>query len=100
MKQLFSARQGDIYFSQIDKIPLGTKKVVSGVISHSDNTNHTHRLIGGVLTVKEGKQYTKVIKKATVVHNEHRTITLPKGLYEVRRQREYTKENMSRLVQD
>lgn len=94
-------RQGDLNFLEVSSIPKGVKKVATGVITHSDSTSHTHRLVGGVLfQTKDGKQYADVKTKATVKHEEHGAITLSKGYWEIRRQREYTMKDATKIVVD
>ena len=50
-----------------------------------------HKLVNGTLyeDPKNGMYIEIKEEKATVTHNEHRTITLEKGLYTVKKQREY-----------
>lgn len=44
--------------------------------------------------------FTSNSSPARIVHEEHRTLTLPRGLYEVVRQREYVSPEEDRLVFD
>lgn len=84
-------RQGDILFVPIKQIPFGLKKKSNNVIAEGEKTGHKHVLEGGILL--DGPVAGMFInvegEKATVTHNEHKAITLPKGNYQVKRQREY-----------
>lgn len=104
-------RQGDVYMITNNEavvyglvktkdIPKRMKKVVSGIITHSDHTSHTHKLVGGTLFQGKDKQYISVGKKATVQHEEHKYLTLSKGKYIVIRQREFHTKDMSKIVVD
>ena len=84
-------RQGDILFVRAKSIPKGLKVKAGGVIAEGEKTGHMHRLVDGTLydDAKLGMFIEVKAEKASVTHNEHKTITLEKGLYTVKRQREY-----------
>jgi hypothetical protein len=98
-------RQGDILLVPVEEIPEGLKDVPreSGrmVLAHGEATGHAHVLEGEAKFLAsdlEGR-FLLVEENAELVHDEHDTITVPPGGYEVRRQREYEPEE-SRLVAD
>lgn len=94
-------RQGDLLITKIDSLPKNLKKVIDGVILRGESTGHKHQLIGGdVFTDKSGLLYLALSKNGEVVHEEHGAIKLPKGLYAVKRQREYTNQDATKLVVD
>lgn len=94
-------RHGDLLLERIDSIPKAAKKRNSDVILEGEATGHAHRLIGGAVLDLEGQAFVTVPKTATVVHEEHNTITLPPGDYAVIRQREYNPyERAARNVAD
>ncbi len=94
-------RQGDILVIKIDKLPKGLKKVLDGVLVRGEVTGHSHKLVdGGVFKDKNGLLYLVVAKKALLKHEEHKSISLGKGLYKVLRQREYTNKDAVRIVVD
>ena len=93
-------RQGDVLITTIQKIPKGTKKVLNGVILYGESSGHAHRLVGGDVLTKGDAMFLKVTKKGTIVHDEHKSITLKKGLYGVTRQREYLTKDMTKVVVD
>jgi len=91
-KETLNVRQGDLCLFKIDKLPEGltetnTKILVSG--SHG----HHH-------TINKGKVYLKpvdtyvfgylVAKDTTIDHEEHGGMKLTDGIYELRKQQEFT----------
>ncbi|RYD72011.1 MAG: hypothetical protein EOP84_23900 [Verrucomicrobiaceae bacterium] len=77
------------------------RKSHSHVLAQGEATGHAHRLAkteaGEVFTV-DGQMFIDVIEEsATIVHEEHGPITLPRGCYEVRIQREYTPQGIRRV---
>lgn len=91
-------RQGDVLIARIDEIPDGLHPVPmeSGrvVLAHGEVTGHAHAVEGPVQFLAADvaeleRAFLRVEQEAQVVHEEHDTIVLPPGDYEVRRQREY-----------
>ena len=87
-------RQGDILFVKIDVLPESLAAKDDGVIALGEQTGHKHLLVyGSLLTDKQNNMFITVTSElATIKHEEHRAITLPKGLYRVIKQREYDPE--------
>jgi hypothetical protein len=84
-------RQGDLLFVK-KGFPQEAQKSKSNIIERGEVTGHAHRLRrgnGATLAFLAGVAYLKVLTEALVDHEEHDTITLPEGDWEVRRQREY-----------
>jgi hypothetical protein len=94
-------RQGDILLVPVEKIPEDLKEVPREqgrmVLAHGEATGHAHVLEGEAqflaadLEEMDGR-FLLVEEEAELVHDEHDTITVPPGEYEVRRQREYQPE--------
>jgi hypothetical protein len=89
-------RQGDVLFRKIEQIPeCDFKKRANGHILEGEATGHIHRLAdvkaAKVLEVGE-KMYLSVTAEGgvSIVHEEHESLVLPAGDYEVIRQREYS----------
>ena len=101
-------RQGDVLILEAGELPTGLKPVPKDkgrtILAYGEVTGHAHAVEGEVeflaadLAEMEGR-FLRVLSEAQVVHEEHGTITLPPGDYEVRRQREYTPE-APRMVAD
>lgn len=102
MSKQFQARQGDVMAIKVEKLPKGLKKKKDNVLVHSDSTMHDHTLVKGTVYVDEkGKLYADVPRKTQIVHTmDHDPIDIPKGFYEIRRQVQYDKEDMVKIVID
>jgi hypothetical protein len=96
-------RQGDVLIRPVQKIPKGLKKVPleNGrvILAHGEVTGHAHAVLGDVEFLAADledleQRFLLVESEAQVVHDEHGTITLPPGGYEIVRQREYTSADM------
>ncbi len=87
-------RHGDVLIAAVEAIPAGAKALPHCVLAEGELTGHCHRIEGsGVAELLElgGERFLRVeAESARLVHEEHRTITLPRGLYRVWQQREYT----------
>ena len=95
-------RQGDVFIIAIDELPTEGRSERRPVLAEGEVTGHAHRLSepksGQVFSAK-GRLYLEVLgETATVVHEEHGPITLPRGGYEVRIQREYSPEEIRRVM--
>lgn len=99
-------RHGDVLIRAVNAIPADAEQQATAVLMRGEITGHSHRIevpdtaevweCGGVLFVKV------VADTARVIHEEHKPITLPRGLYRVWQQREYTPSapKMIRTVRD
>ena len=99
-------RQGDVYITQIDKLPEGLKahKKDKGdfILAYGEVTGHAHRISdtkdmdmfideNDVLNLR-----TSAPKELT--HEEHDTITIPDGLSKITIQREYFPEGIRNVL--
>jgi len=86
-------RQGDV--SIIASKPRGRKlnRIADPVLARGEITGHAHRIIEGkvrLYNMASGVLYLRVLSEfAKLYHEEHEDVILPKGDYEVRRQREF-----------
>jgi hypothetical protein len=100
--------QGDLCIEPVVNAALDDARAVppardgAVVLAEGESTGHRHAFYGGGVTLFRddalardlpGELYIGHVKVAAdaaeLRHEEHDTITLPKGLYRVRRQREY-----------
>ena len=104
--------QGDVYIKRIDKLPRGAAPVEQEkdgryVLAHSETGHHhvmeaehvtVHRLPDSIMDL-----FVTVKRPTTLTHlrphDTHEPILFDKGVYHVRRQREYTLEGW-RVAQD
>jgi hypothetical protein len=95
-------RHGDVLIAAIDKIPKKARLQTHAVLARGEVTGHSHRIAeprAAELWELNGELYVNVIApQATVVHQEHKPITLPRGTYRVWMQREYTLAEIRRVV--
>lgn len=93
------ARQGDLLFTAIDHLPEELTLQADNVIVRGEATGHAHRLMEGhVLQDAQGNLYLEVPAVTLVVHQEHHSLSLERGVYKVTRQREYTPEGIRRVL--
>ena len=109
MKTPFQVRQGDILIERIAKIPSNITPRVTpenekgrAILAYGEVTGHAHEIESPELATLSEIQDAmralvpdyalKLSADTAVVHQEHGRIELPKGLYRVRRQREYAPE--------
>lgn len=88
-------RHGDIPFHKIDKLPDGLKEVYKGkeyIAAEGKTTGHMHRVKGNhieVFTDTFGNRYMRLTEKASVSHEEHKSLGLDVGVYRIGKEREY-----------
>ena len=101
-------RQGDVLIKPVAMIPAGLAEVPREdgrlILAHGEVTGHAHvvqsqevRMFGS-LTGDDGPRYIEVPNPCNVVHDEHAPLGLDAGFYEVRRQREYSPEEIRRVA--
>src|SRR5260370_15697531 len=91
-------RQGDVLLCAVDAIPPQAKRVPRNgdrvVVAEGELTGHAHAFAAkGVRLFREKKgqrSFLSVVEGgAQLRHEEHGSILVPEGQYELRRQREY-----------
>jgi hypothetical protein len=104
-------RQGDVLLIPATNIPDNRRPVPREnglvILAHGEITGHHHAILDQQVELVTTDQANELRMWLTVTapepvaltHQEHDTIMLPPGDYEVRRQREYTPEEL-RNVQD
>ena len=111
MKNQTKYRQGDVMFKRVKSVPAGeSRKRENGTVAYGEVTGHSHRLAdlesAEVLEIGNGL-YVRVSENgiaidgnhgASFIHEEHGTINLAPGNYEVRIQREYSPEEIRNVV--
>jgi len=91
-------RQGDILFIPTNEtIPDYAKARTSGIVAQGEATGHHHRIAADDMQVAElmeiGWQGNLMLKVSehgiSIVHEEHKTVTIPPGTYKVHQAREF-----------
>lgn len=82
-----SFQQGDINGRKLDKMPDGEQKMVAKktlIVAHGEG-GHSHVIENdNAELIQIGKRLLlKLEKQATLVHDEHKSITLEKGIWEI-----------------
>lgn len=93
-------RHGDVLIVPTTKAPAvkGRKYMKDNVLMHGEATGHAHRIETtnedfSLYEDSNGVLHMKLKKKGGgVTHEEHNTICLPPGDYQIKRQREYAPE--------
>jgi hypothetical protein len=99
-------RQGDLLFRRIPYVqdfPLGSMvERPNGNILEGEATGHIHRVkdnaTAKVFETAAGLLFLSALAKTEIVHEDHATITLPAGNYEIIRQREYLPEAVRQVM--
>ncbi|HYW17864.1 MAG TPA: hypothetical protein VE956_00885 [Nodularia sp. (in: cyanobacteria)] len=86
-------RHGDVLIRRISTLPVSVQKRTGATLAHGEITGHSHRIqqTQAVQLWVDGSELFLEVKapSATLIHEEHRAIELPQGLYRVWKQREY-----------
>jgi hypothetical protein len=101
MKKAYMARQGDVLIVAVKSIPKKAARASDCVLAHGEVTGHCHQIrTGAHLFVEvDGQKWLDVFDdEATVTHEEHGPVTLPRGRYRVGIQREYEPEGFRNVV--
>ena len=108
------AAQGDIFIRRIESLPVDTLRISPSdgvyIVAHSE-TGHNHVIqeAGNVTMYSTGDpmiSYLQVLESCDAVDailehlrsfDTHESISVPKGVYEIRRQREYVPSGWRRV---
>lgn len=87
-------RQGDICFEKLDKFPEGVIEKDTMLEIRGEREGHVHRMTGVQILVPPEQEeqlpaLVVVSSMAIMVHEEHRPLALPEGMYRVTQFQEY-----------
>jgi len=88
-------RHGDLSFHPIEKLPEGLKKSKDNVLARGEHTGHKHIITAEVGNCdvyqndKTGELVVVVDGKASLVHEEHKTLIFETGIYRMKQEREF-----------
>jgi hypothetical protein len=95
-------RHGDVLIGQVAALPPGVQPQKHPILARGEVTGHSHRIADPTtaqLFELDGVLYLDVVAAlATVIHEEHKPITLPRGTYRVWIQREYSPAEIRRVI--
>ena len=96
-------QQGDVILEFVQTLPKGLKSH-DGILAKGEMTGHTHRVNldeVNVLMAEDGTLYCEAKMDFVVIHEEHKSLKLPKGTYKIRKVLEYDHfAEEARAVQD
>ena len=101
---MFQARHGDVYLYQVAELPAQAQEHPRDgdvILAYGEVTGHAHRIASpsAKLWAVDGTQdYLTVDEVATLTHEEHQSITLQPGVYRILHQREYSPQEIRRVV--
>lgn len=86
-------QQGDVLLRKLDTMPDGKSTIIAKkrlVLAHGES-GHSHVLEDDdAILIQQGERILlQLTKDATVVHEEHKPVTLSPGIWEIGRVREY-----------
>jgi hypothetical protein len=95
-------RHGDVILQRVSAIPQDAVRRPSSVLARGEATGHSHRIadVSSVAIYEDrGMGYLEVLTDtASLVHDEHKPISLPRGIYKFWQQREYTPAEIRRIM--
>ncbi len=99
-------RHGDVLISRVPSLPRSPVPLEGVTLALGEFSGHSHRIQEGLeggtarMWTAGGHKYIEILtSSATLVHEEHRAIALPQGVYRFWMQREYTPDQ-NRWVED
>ncbi|MCW8133166.1 MAG: hypothetical protein KIS92_22670 [Planctomycetota bacterium] len=97
-KALRQWRQGDVMIEWVNRFPAEAKRCSTVVLASGDSTGHSHRMQNEtdawIFEDASGALFLQVVAESAVLeHDEHRAITIPRGMYRVWKQREFDPED-------
>ncbi len=95
-------RHGDVLIATTERIPKGAARRNGTMLVRGEATGHSHRIAdpatAEIWTLGTELFLRVVAHSATLVHEEHKPITLPRGVYRVWVQREYSPAAIRRII--
>jgi hypothetical protein len=97
-------RQGDLLFVRLTAATPAKPHPDGRVLAHGEATGHTHAVAEADLSAcdvfldADGRLVVEAKADVRVEHQEHGTVVLESGTWEVRRQREYAPEGWTRVA--
>jgi len=97
-------RQGDVLLVPVEEIPPEAIPEPRTIVAYGEATGHHHDLqvqdpdAEVQVYALEDKLFAKIEGKVAIVHEEHASLPVEEGMYEVRIQQEYTPERARRVL--
>ncbi len=95
-------RHGDVIITRVNSIPSDATRRPSAILARGEATGHSHRIADASHVQVfdfDGVGFLQVDgESATLIHDEHAPIQLPRGSYRFWQQREYSPKEIRRVV--
>jgi len=95
-------RHGDVFIQACAGVPASATRLPHCILAKGELTGHAHRIEerdAAQLFRQDDMLYLRVTgDRATVIHEEHAPISLERGAYRVWIQREYSPEEIRRVL--
>ena len=95
-------RHGDVIIQAVTEVPAEAVRRPSAILARGEATGHSHRMADPAavrLADHAGLSYLTVTDdSATLIHDEHEPITLPRGHYRFWIQREYSPKEIRQVI--
>lgn len=88
-------QHGDVLLKKIARLPKGGAEVPREagriIVARGEATGHNHAIAdkGATLWEFKGELYLEVTEPVTIVHDEHKPLPIPPGIYQVGAVKEY-----------
>lgn len=84
-------RQGDVILERIERMMDDAHRLDRDWIALGEVTGHAHRIdVGELFENRDGDLFLRVDQLTRITHEEHKTLTLPRGDYRIVIKRQYT----------
>jgi hypothetical protein len=84
-------RQGDVLFFKIPELPKEAE-IKSNALKIEGENGHTHLMQSVVVATKGQQTCIEVQQPTEILHEEHGTLLVPQGIYQVRQTRSYLRK--------
>lgn len=95
-------RHGDVLVQRVSELPPHALPRTGTTLARGEVTGHSHRFADAAsvqLYYAGSEMFVDVLTdRADLIHEEHHTITLPRGTYRFWMQREYSPEAIRRVI--
>jgi len=108
-------QQGDVLLKRVNKLPEGLTEIKDLVLQHGETTGHKHQFAGNAavkiyakprtqtelrITEIDGEKYIQVLEPSALSHEEHKTINVEPGIYQldIVREYDYEKDEVRRVI--
>ena len=92
-------RQGDVLLVKVESYPEEAEKLDHTTVAYGEATGHHHTFERGAeLMELDDMVWVVAEEPAPLTHQEHDTIIVDPGIYEVKHQREYTPQEVRRVI--